>query len=265
MHFVAVDISLQQPAKRLLTVADAPYAHAAILSAISAVNPDVGRQLHDAKQDKRLGIALIDSDYSPESAQSLRVVIISPAAVDYAGIVFDALSRQSTLQLGRTSADIRNVAISGTPWSGVATWADLIGDQAELAMRFEFVTPTAIMKQDDHGRRFSALLPEPQDIFRSLIRRWQALEGPPLPDHMDTYLHGGGCVIAHHHIRTIEYQTQNRTQIGFVGTVTYQCRKYEPACISALNALARLAFFTGIGYQTARGMGLVRTTCWGSS
>jgi CRISPR/Cas system endoribonuclease Cas6 (RAMP superfamily) len=67
-------------------------------------------------------------------------------------------------------------------------------------------------------------------------------------------------VVANYRLRTVEFRTQERTQIGFVGWAVYECRKLEAAHVSALNALARLAFFTGVGYQTARGMGAVKTT-----
>jgi CRISPR-associated endoribonuclease Cas6 len=191
------------------------------------------------------------------------VVILADDDHDYASILVEALMQQHTLQLGRAAVTVRNVAISGTPWSGVASWADLLQEPPQSAMRFEFVTSTAIMKQDDQGRRFSALLPDPQDIFRGLACRWRRLGGPPLPDNLDDFLQTGGCVIAFHRLHTVEFQTSERTQIGFVGTVSYQCRKPDPVYVTTLNALARLAFFTGVGYQTARGMGLTRTTLWG--
>jgi hypothetical protein len=41
MHFVAAEIAIQQPARRVLTVADAPYAHAAILNTISQVDAEM--------------------------------------------------------------------------------------------------------------------------------------------------------------------------------------------------------------------------------
>jgi CRISPR-associated endoribonuclease Cas6 len=263
MHFIATEIAIQQPARRVLTVADAPYAHAAILNTISQVDAETGQRLHDAQRDKRLSIALIDAEPKTHTTPCLRVVILADDDHDYASILVEALMQQHTLQLGRAAVTVRNVAISGTPWSGVASWADLLQEPPQSAMRFEFVTSTAIMKQDDQGRRFSALLPDPQDIFRGLACRWRRLGGPPLPDNLDDFLQTGGCVIAFHRLHTVEFQTSERTQIGFVGTVSYQCRKPDPVYVTTLNALARLAFFTGVGYQTARGMGLTRTTLWG--
>jgi CRISPR-associated endoribonuclease Cas6 len=198
------------------------------------------------------------------NAACLRVAIMADAAIDYTSIILEALAIGQRLQLGRTKASIDNVAISGTTWSGVATWADLLRDAPATSMRFDFATPTAITKQDHRGKRFVELFPQPTDIFSCLARRWQGLGGPPLPVHLADFLQTGGCVVSLHRLNTVEFCTGERTQIGFVGKVTYQCRTSDPVYVTALNALARLAFFTGIGYQTARGMGLVRTVVGGA-
>lgn len=258
MHFVAIHITIQTATDATLTVADAPYAHAAILHAMSSIDPTAGQKLHDTQRNKRMTIALFNPDRSRRMT-CLRVVILADDDTNYAGVLLDALSHQSTLQLGRTAVDIQRVAVQGTPWSGIATWADLTLEHPEPSMNFSFDTPTAIMKTDDNGKRFSSVLPEPLDIFRGLARRWTGLGGRSLPDNLETFLQTGGCVVAHHRLKTVTFHTQERTQIGFIGNVTYHCRKHDPQCITALNALARLAFFTGVGYQTARGMGLVRT------
>jgi CRISPR-associated endoribonuclease Cas6 len=256
MHFIASEITIQQPARRVLTTADAPYAHAAVLNAIKTVDSAASQRLHDAKRDKRFTVSLVDDGHRDPI---LRVSILADDDHDYASILLAAFASQHKLQLGRATVDVRNVAISGTPWSGVASWADLLQDDAQSIMRFEFVTPTAITKEDDQGRRFTSPLPVPNDIFRSLARRWKGLGGPPLPDNLDDFLQTGGCVIAFHRLHTVEFQISERTQIGFQGYVTYHCRKPDPVYVTALNALTRMAFFTGVGYQTARGMGLVRT------
>jgi len=256
MHFIASEIAIRQPARRVLTTADAPYAHAAVLNAIKTVDSAASQRLHDAKRDKRFTVSLVDDRHRDPI---LRVSILADDDHDYASILLAAFASQHKLQLGRATVEVRNVAISGTPWSGVASWADLLQEPPQSAMRFEFVTSTAIMKQDAQGRRFTSPLPVPQDIFRSLARRWKGLGGPPLPYNLESVLETGGCVVSSLQGGTIMFRTQERTQIGFVGAVKYWCRTPDVACVTALNALARLAFYTGVGYQTARGMGLVRT------
>ena len=90
-----------------------------------------------------------------------------------------------------------------------------------------FVTPAAITKSNGNGGRFSSLFPEPVDIFRGLNRRWQSLEGPELPDDLEKFVQAGGCVVSNYSLRAIEFQTPERTQIGFLGWVVYECRRDE--------------------------------------
>lgn len=259
MPFVAAEIRLEHLSKHRFTIADAHYAHAAVLTAIQAVDPAASQTLHDAQRDKPLTIALLEDADSRHSPALLRVAISSNNDSDYVSLLLTAFSLHPTLQIGRNPVRICDVAVSGTSWSGIATWHDLLQENPYPVMRFAFVTPTAIMQQDSEGQRFTMLLPDSATIFRGLHRRWQRLGGPTLPLHLDTLLEKNGCVISSHQLRTIEFQARERTQIGFVGSVTYQCQTRDPHCIRALNALARMAYFTGIGYQTARGMGLVQT------
>jgi CRISPR/Cas system endoribonuclease Cas6 (RAMP superfamily) len=58
-------------------------------------------------------------------------------------------------------------------------------------------------------------------------------------------------------LQTVELALPGYKQIGFVGTVLYECRRKDPIYVPTLNALTRLAFFTGVGYHTAQGMGTV--------
>ena len=46
---------------------------------------------------------------------------------------------------------------------------------------------------------------------------------------------------------------------GIRGRVTYECVDASPVCLAALHWLARLAMYSGVGYQTPRGMGAVMT------
>jgi CRISPR-associated endoribonuclease Cas6 len=257
MYFVAATLELRPRGPQVLTVADAGYGHAAILHTLSAADATAGRTLHDMGRNKPMTFAFVQSQ--PQKTM-LRLTFMDKEGLDYANIIISALSRQPTLRLGPIVCDVGTVDVNKTTWSGVSTWADLRSPTAARSMCFRFVTPTAITKRDDCGGRFTAVYPEPLDVFSGLARRWRALEGPALPDDLDHFLRTGGCVAANYRLETVEYRTSERIQIGFVGYMVYACRKHNPACITALNALARLAFFTGVGYQTARGMGATRTT-----
>lgn len=81
-----------------------------------------------------------------------------------------------------------------------------------------------------------------------------------MPEGLSTFLEAGKCFISGYKLQTEQFQTTERTQIGFRGWVTYTYPTQAEQYLGTLTALARLATFTGVGYQTARGMGAVRVS-----
>ncbi len=264
MYFIAMTIQLYPHDHHVLSVADSAYAHAAILRALSDENPPQGQALHDMQRNKQMALSIVEG---PGWAPLLRLTFMAQEGLAYAQTLVNALTTRPTLRLGSTLCDLGSVDFNGSDWSGVSTWADLVSETKGRHLHLTFATPTAITKRDDRGGRFTSLYPEPLDVFGGLARRWQALapgarqglESLRLPDELEHFLRTGGCVVANYRLRTVEFHTSERTQLGFTGWVVYECRQDERACVSALNALARLAFFTGVGYQTARGMGATKT------
>jgi CRISPR-associated endoribonuclease Cas6 len=257
MFFVAATLHLRLSEGQNLAVADGRYVHAALLRAISDVDPRSGQILHDMGRHKRFTSAIVGSQ---RQITKLRVTFMAQDGLDYATILINALSQRPTLRLGQVVGEVDGIDVGTGDWSGVSTWFDLQQETVVPMMRFTFITPTAIMKDDAWGGRFTLLYPEALEVFAGLARRWRALEGPTLPENLEHFVSGGGCFVAQHQLRTVAFHTPERVQIGFVGYVVYKCRRQEPTYLAALNALTRLAFFTGVGYQTTRGMGLTRTT-----
>lgn len=258
MYFVAMALQLQPIGHReRLTVADGVYAHAAMFHALGSADPIAAQVLHDVQRNKCMTLALPSGQ---RQGTMLRITLMSPDGLAYAHTLIDALAAQTTLRFGRSRWAVEAVEVAHTAWTGVNTWADLLVQSPSRCMSFQFATPTAITKRDEHGGRFTALYPEPRDVFAGLVRRWQALHGPPLPEDIANVVQGGGCVVSQHHLRTVTFQTPDRTQVGFVGNVVYECRTRNQMYVDALHALTRLAYFSGVGYQTTRGMGAVQTT-----
>jgi CRISPR-associated endoribonuclease Cas6 len=256
MLFVAMIIQLELENGRLSSRGlYGVYAHAAILHAISDHDEKAGHSLHTAHRYKPMTVAIVTSN---TCTALLRVTFMTQEGLDYAHLLVNALSTRPTLRLGDVNCTVKSVSLDDPHWCGVNTWNDLgsgpVGDHISL----RFVTPTAIMKRDGDGGRYTSLFPVPEDIFPGLERRWRALNGPELPDDLDRYICKGGCVASSHKLDTDVFSTPRRTQKGFTGWVLYECRKPDKVYVAAINALARMAFFTGVGYQTARGMGAVK-------
>lgn len=261
MYFLAILLKLKLPhQKQRLSATDGVYAHAAILNKITAANAETGQKLHDRPRHKPLSIGIIGST---AQMATLRLTFMAEDGPAYADTLINALSCEPMLRLGQTECPIETVDLANPDWAGIRTWADFLSGKCAQRLCFRFMTPTAITKKDENGGRFVSLYPEPLDIFSGLARRWQALGGPQLPNHLEKFIRTGGCVVSRHHLRTVEFYTRERTQLGFIGQVVYECRKMEPDHVNALNALAHLANFTGVGYQTARGMGTVQVATAG--
>jgi CRISPR-associated endoribonuclease Cas6 len=255
MYFVAMVLRLEFRNRKTMTIADGEYAHAAILHTISEADPEAGRKLHTMQRHKRMTISIVDSN---ARTANLRLTFMAQDGLAYANILTNTLLSHPQLRLGQTICDITAADMNDPRWAGVSTWADLVGETTSKYIHFKFVTPTAITKSNGDGGRFTSPFPLPQDIFSGLARRWQALEGPLLPDDLNEYIHSGGCIVSNYRTRANTFALRKRKQVGFTGWVLYECRHDNTSCLAALNALGQLAPFTGVGYQTMRGMGSVR-------
>lgn len=258
MYFVAMVLTLQ-PVNQAppLTAADGVYAHAALLHTLSEANPEAGRVLHEMRRHKHMTTAFVEAE---RQYALLRLTFMAKEGVAYANLLLNALDKQPLLRLGSQLWRIVSIDLSPSTWSGVRTWADFSAEPTGPYLHITFATTTAIMKLDGERKRFTALYPDPATLFTGLLYRWQALDGPPLPDGLFAYLQAGKCLISSYHLQTAKFQTAERVQLGFRGWVVYECSLHDGDYLRSLNALARLAVFTGVGYQTARGMGAVRVT-----
>jgi CRISPR-associated endoribonuclease Cas6 len=255
MPFIAMTADLDPQTDRILTYGDSLFAHSAVIHAISRQDATLGQSLHDNPRHKPMALAILkNGGHNP----ILRMSFMAQDGITFANLLMGAFANQPNLRLGDTMCLIRHIHLSGEEWTGISTWEDLQQATTARHIRFQFTTPTAVTKRDDTGDRFTSLLPAPLDIFTGLMRRWQSLGGPALPSHLSTYLQAGGLVIADHKLHTESFKTAERTQIGFLGSVVYECRKNDTECNTAIHALSRLAFYAGVGYQTARGMGATK-------
>jgi CRISPR-associated endoribonuclease Cas6 len=135
------------------------------------------------------------------------------------------------------------------------SYADLAANaRAETSLTFRFLSPTSFRSQDMHYP-----LPDPVLAFQSWLSRWNAFAPQDLRLNVNTL----DLVVAHVAIARFRLETRavtfdRYTQIGFVGTVTYQVIKSRLlGCdlIRRLNALADYAPFCGTGHKTTQGMG----------
>lgn len=258
MNFISMVVDLEPPVKeaRMEYLQESIHAHAALMSLISAADAELGRRLHDTQRNKPFTLSMFSG---PAKRVFLRLTFFGGESLYLAEAATNLLVRTDTLTLGQQGWSVGNIRTYGLPWTAIATWSDILAPSNAAKVTFSFDTLTAFIKKNDRGARIVSKEPDPKTLFRGLAWKWRSIGGEPLPATFDDYLSSDGCVIATRKLKKGFVKLAERSQIGFLGSVTYECRIPDRACITAINRLAKMAYFTGCGYQVCRGMGSVRT------
>ncbi|MFN0090807.1 MAG: CRISPR system precrRNA processing endoribonuclease RAMP protein Cas6 [Acidimicrobiales bacterium] len=174
-----------------------------------------------------------------------------------AGRVFEALGELAALRVGRSSwRHVGTTVVS-------ASYREL-RDRARPASWFalEFRTPTTVRIAAGGARR-SWPLPLPDVLFGRLWDRWGcfAPADAVLPAETAAVIEDR-LAVSGHRIRTASHVTKfpDGKVVGFVGRVEFQvleARRCSEDALAGVAALARFAALTGMGDQTAKGMGWV--------
>jgi len=146
------------------------------------------------------------------------------------------------------------------PWAGqsdyqtLATQHLLAGAHAPAArIALEFASPTAFRSS---GRYVP--LPLPELVFGSLLERWQAFAPLALSPEVRRFA-AEAVVVSRYLLRTRSLPAkEGGLHIGFIGQVSFSALNRDRYWLSVLNLLASYAFFSGVGYGTAAGLGQVR-------
>jgi CRISPR-associated endoribonuclease Cas6 len=165
------------------------------------------------------------------------------------------------------------------PWAGQISYQDfaapyLLGGRERLSpsVRLEFASPATFKSQ---GRYVPVPLPEL--VFGSLLDRWQAFA--PVALHPETRRFAAEAVVlSRYELRTrgMPYvkrggeEARSRgaggpggrgepahypTMVGFTGQVMFAVLNRDRYWLNVLHLLAAFAFYSGVGYQTAAGLG----------
>jgi CRISPR-associated endoribonuclease Cas6 len=171
---------------------------------------------------------------------------------------------QPIIRLGSAQLLIKEICSTrqGHPWAGHTTWSRLVrGAAPSDEIRLAFVSPTAFgFGQKAWGKKVM-VLPRPETVFGSLARSWNHLAPEPFQiDRRDLreYLDENVVIKRIDDLHTQMLHLGRSLQIGFVGRVLYGLMSDDEAKRSQLNALANVAFYTGVGMKTTMGMGQCR-------
>jgi CRISPR-associated endoribonuclease Cas6 len=217
------------------------------------------RQIFPARSGRTcwLSITILDAALFSSFAQYL---IARPyALIIKIGEIQFGVSRLST------PSEPNNVAQSLIAYS---SFEDLYAARlAQRQYRFDFMSPTILCSRQRPWGKALQTFPEPFYVFESLARQWELFA----PVHLRLKMHDlsvrifslwceQNIAVAHYLPATRYFRSDRSGQPGFQGTVTYEVRGRLTASEARwLSPLARFAFFSGVGCNTAIGMG--RTCC----
>ncbi len=210
-----------------------------------------GASSHAAHQQVRVTMARIEDQ---RQDVTLRATLVGHEALTTLQGAMNVLSGQPIEVSHEKSYQVMAIDVMHPQWSAIWGWADLLRPCYNRCIRLRFVTPVQLTFPGTDTWCF----PSASVLFTEVYQSWQQLHGPPLPDGVARYLEDGGCVVSDYRLSLQREHEHNETATGFSGSIMYDCHTRNLAYIAALHALARLAFFTGVGSATRHGMGVIR-------
>ena len=134
-------------------------------------------------------------------------------------------------------------------WSRSSDYALLVQTPTVLkSLTLKFLSPTSFKFNSGHHIQ---PLPLPEAVFGNLQRRWNAFA--PATLHFPKRQWQG--LICNYELKAQMLRIENSDELGSIGWVTYRFPDPEQARVA--GALAKFAFFAGVGRKTAMGMGQV--------
>jgi hypothetical protein len=193
------------------------------------------------------------------------------------------LSESTVIQIGKQRFALDAMITSpddASGWTGYTTYKELV----TLAQRQRFLTAHPLtlefaslttfhrlLTADKKYGAYYAQFPLPHYIFPGLAKRWHELAPPEFAaviqqEQIETYIAEEGIIIDDYQMQTHLVHFTDYKQRGFVGTCRYLLRGPDdpPSAESPLTIrqqlqlLSWLAFYTGVGYKPAMGMGQTR-------
>jgi len=157
----------------------------------------------------------------------------------------------------RVTGTTADSAVDG--WAGQSSYESLAahqmlqGGQPQNTATLDFVSPTAFKSGG-----MQVPIPLPDLVFGSLVERWNAFSPVVLSPEVRRF--GAEMVaISRYRLESRPVAQKNQAlRIGGQGQVTYRALGGDRYWLGTLQMLADFALYSGVGVQTATGMGQVR-------
>src|SRR6266496_2000144 len=227
---------------------------------------------------------------SPEKTYTIRITLLLgelfplfyQALTDFK-LVNSGKSKPPFMRLGKQSLLLEEVVLGNddvTGWTGFTSFTDMVeATQARklgkaVPLKLEFASLTSFnrgnVKNREYGN-YSARLPLPHYVFPYLAKRWNELASSELAnlvrrDVIEQFILEEGVIIDDYNLKPHTVKFTTHWQQGFIGTCKYllrglddQVTEESPLTVrQQIMLLGQLAFYSGVGYKTAMGMGRTR-------
>ena len=149
-------------------------------------------------------------------------------------------------------------------WAGMATCEELAAAVIQGRRRMNssitlaFASPVTFKagQADD----LHIPLPLPALVFGSLADRWNTFSAVQLDTNLRQFADQRVAISQYRLMSEMIPQKNRGLRVGGKGEVTYEVLEKDPYWLSVLNILADFALYSGVGAQSATGMGQVRRT-----
>lgn len=240
--------------------------HAVLLRLIGDVDPELATALHADAKLKPFSVSMLQGRLAtrdgrqwaaPDETYRVRYTVLSePLFKALSATLLGKMMVQEPVRLDGSLFDIVDIVVRPEQSEGWARldryeslWDRAAGDDR---VAIEFASPTTFRTGD-----VNLLFPLPVSVFGGLLRKWQAFAPIDLPGELETFI-AGRVVTERYHLETRVVRYDNHQYNGFVGTCQYRVLSGDIDLVRAINALADLALFAGIGQKTTQGLGQSR-------
>ncbi len=241
--------------------------HAVFLRCVARTDPQLAERLHEA--DARRPFTCSALWGGRHQGGSLVLSPDAPAFLRYTGLTEEVSTHiQRLAEHPPQSVELEGARLSITgatldpsahPWAGHTRYEELAaryllpGQAVESRAELEFASPTAFRSA---GRVIP--LPLPGLVFGSLVEKWNAFAPVAVAEEVRRFAEE--CLaISRYHLSTRAVEAKEGSlQIGFVGRCRYVALNRDRYWLGLIQLLTDYAFYAGVGYQTAVGMGQAR-------
>lgn len=260
MSFVALVVNLKSMSTDRSIEQESVTDAAAYMSPyemFAAVDIDLLSTLQYSLERGHLTLSMIKHG---RGALSLRVTAMAEEGHSSMSELLQAIALHPVLNWRQRQWAVEATDLTHSRWAGTSAWADFLAEPAGRTLNFHLGTPLVVSSPAAASEGRTSHFPHPRLVFAELARRWRDLGGPTLPADLLSRCEQGGCVVADYRLYGSTIALPEGGRQGFLGWIVYQCRSGSPDFVAALTALARFAFFAGLGHFTTCGMGATRVT-----